>query len=73
MVFEKSGQFEEYFSQPSQAILDHLEAILGHAFAKNMVWLKRKLNRVTRLSFLRGPRCGPRAKMMILLRFFNDF
>merc|ERR1711911_284012 len=27
----------------------------------------------TRLSFLRGPRCGPRAKMMILLRFLNDF
>ena len=30
MVFEKSGQFEEYFSQPSRAILDHLGAILGH-------------------------------------------
>ena len=24
----------------------------------------------TRLSFLRGPRCGPRANMMILLKFF---
>ena len=23
--------------------------------------------------YLRGPRCGPRAKMMILLRCFNDF
>ena len=27
----------------------------------------------TLVSTLRGPRCGPRANMMILLRFFNDF
>ena len=29
MVFEKFGQFEEYFSQPSRAILHHIGAILA--------------------------------------------
>ena len=94
MIFEEIGQFEEYFSQPSRAILGLFGTILGPLGAMlepsspilKLLGAKMRCKSEnigssanstefskTRLSFLRGPRCGPRAKMMILLRFLNDF